>query len=83
MRAGITKLSVRQHIFNQTEPFCLTDICNRIDKIEPTDHNLILSVLDEMYEEGLVSFEHLPEKKGNTEWAFVVDNDMMNTGIKK
>ncbi len=83
MSTKVTRLEVRQRIFSQEKPFCLVDINRRLNKIEETDSELILSVLDQMFDEGLVSYGELPEKQGNTNWAFFVDNDIMEKPVRK
>ena len=49
-------------ILNQTQPFCLSDIINKTD-----NKGLILDVLNELYDEGLVTYECIEENK----YAFV------------
>ena len=73
-----TKLEIRKMILNQIEPFCINDLYNRIEKIKPVNRGLILQVLNEIYDEGLILYVRLPEKIGNTNYAFVVDNKTIN-----
>ena len=73
-----TKQEIRKIIMNQSKPFCLIDLYRRIESAKPANRGLILEVLDELYMEGLVEYAQLAQKMGNTEWAFVVDNDIMD-----
>ena len=61
-------------ILKQKEPFCLTDIAIRLKNNDGiTDEGLVLKVLNDMYEEGLVGYEKVTtEDRGNAGWAFVV-----------
>ena len=43
-------------ILNQTKPFCITDLFNRLEKQSITDKKLIMQVLNEQFEAGLVSY---------------------------
>jgi len=83
MKKEATKLEIRKMIMNQVKPFCLIDIYNRLEKVALVNRGLILEVLDELYEEHLVMYARLSQKMGNSDYAFVVDNDNMNKYIKK
>ena len=78
MEKQATKQEIRKIIMNQSKPFCLIDLYRRIESAKPANRGLILEVLDELYMEGLVEYAKLAQKMGNTEWAFVVDNDIMD-----
>ena len=43
-------------ILNQTKPFCTADLFNRLEKQSITDKELIMQVLNELFETGLVSY---------------------------
>ena len=78
MEKQATKQEIRKMIMSQSKPFCLIDLYARIEMIKPANRSLVLEVLDQLYLEGLVEYAHLAQKMGNTEWAFVVDNDIMD-----
>ena len=78
MKEYATKKEIRKIILDQTKPFCISDLYIRIEKIKPANRGLILEVLNEIYDEGLILYVKLPKKIGNTNYAFVVDNDNIN-----
>ena len=82
MKEQATELEIRAMILNQIEPFCIQDLYNRIEKEKTADHGLILKALDEFYDCDLISYERLPEKSGNTEYAFVVRNEIKKKKVK-
>ena len=43
-------------ILNQTKPFCTADLFDRLEKQSITDKELIMQVLNELFETGLVSY---------------------------
>ena len=61
--------TVRESILRQTKPFCISDIYFRLEKITK-DRELILQVLDELYEEQLLDYVCINREKHL--WAFVV-----------
>ena len=60
---------VREAILKQTEPFCISDIYFRLENVTK-DRELILQVLDELYDEQLL--DHVCINRENHLWAFVV-----------
>ena len=46
-------------ILDQTRPFCQADLFNRLEKQSITDRELILQVLDEQFEAGLVAYSQV------------------------
>ena len=78
MEKQATKQEIRKMIMSQSKPFCLIDIYRRLEAIKPVNRDLILEVLDEMYLEQIVLYAELSHKVGNTNWAFVVDNGIMD-----
>ena len=77
MEKQATKQEIRKIIMNQSKPFCLIDLYRRIEIIKPANRSLVLEVLDQMFLEGLVDQIQLSQRMGNTDYAFVVDNDIM------
>lgn len=75
MRKQATKLEIRKMILDQTEPFCINDLYIKIENIIPANRGLILDVLNEIYDEGLIIYVKLPKKTGNTNYAFIVDDN--------
>ena len=65
---------IRKAILAMDKPFCLTDLYLRLEGTGITDRRLILRVLDELDEEGLIEYDRLegvvdePSSKAN--WAF-------------
>ena len=73
------KKEIRCLILNQ-EPFCLTDIYNRINSDQKYDNGLILVVIDELFEEGLLSYKKLyAEDQANFGYAYVVNKPKVKT----
>ena len=84
MEKQATRQEIRKMIMSQSKPFCLIDLYRRIEVIKPANRSLVLDVLDQLYLEGLVTYEQLSQRMGNTDYAFVVDNDIMDLNeVKK
>jgi len=66
-------LKIRKFIIKQTEPFCIVDIKVRAEMAGFTNFGMVLTVLDDMYDEGLVKYGKVPCKHPeSSEWAFYV-----------
>lgn len=66
---------IRRFIMGQKEPFCLVDIYHRAEREGITDRGLVLNVLDELYEEGLIYYDRinpLPISLKKSQWGFYV-----------
>lgn len=66
---------IRRFILGQKEPFCLVDIYRRAEREGITDRGLVLNVLDELYEEGLIYYDRinpLPISLKKSQWGFYV-----------
>lgn len=67
---------VRKAIFQMNKPFCLIDLYVYLKyKENITDRELILNVLEEMCEEGLVIYDEIKEQvkdPNSSRWAFRV-----------
>ena len=84
MEKQATRQEIRKMIMSQSKPFCLIDLYRRIEVIKPANRSLVLDVLDQLYLEGLVTYEQLSQRMGNTDYAFFVDNDIMDLNeVKK
>ena len=69
----ITRLNIKRNILTQTEPFCLTDLYNRIGAKNNNDKKVILSTLDELYNDELVEYKKVTtEDKANFGYAYVI-----------
>lgn len=51
--------TIRKAIQNMTIPFCISDLLCRLRKKGLQNKGLILRVLDDMYDEGLVGYGHI------------------------
>lgn len=78
MDAQHTRIHIRKAILEMDKPFCITDLLIRLKNQGITNKGLILRVLDEMYNEGLIKYERVsgfiddPDSEQRTEWAFRV-----------
>ena len=71
----ITRLNVQKQILTQTEPFCLIDLYSRIGAKNPNDKKVVLSTLDELYDDELVEYKKVTtEDKANFGYAYVIKN---------
>ena len=62
-------------ILKMRKPFCIIDLYARLYKKGVTDRELILQVLDEMYDAGLIDFhkiEGVVDEDGEEVWGFTV-----------
>lgn len=66
--------NIRKEIMAMEKPFCLTDLYIRLEKKGVTDRGLILTVLDELYAEGLIEYDKIEgtvdEPHDEVNWAF-------------
>ena len=66
--------NIRKEIMAMEKPFCLTDLYIRLEKKGITDRGLILTVLDELYAEGLIEYDKIEgmvdEPHDEVNWAF-------------
>lgn len=66
--------NIRKEIMAMNKPFCLIDLYLRLEKVGITDRESILTVLDELYDEGLVEYakiEGMTDKlHDEVKWAF-------------
>ena len=67
-----TPQNVRNEIFNQKDPFCLTDIINRLKETGITNEGLILLILNELFNAGFLDYKEVISSNGEKIWAFVV-----------
>lgn len=63
---------IRQTILTMEKPFCITDLFVALNLAGITDRDLILEVLDELYERGLVEYRHREGVVDDPKWAFHV-----------
>ena len=71
----INKLNVRRNILIQDKPFCLNDLYNRIGAKSSSDKKIVLSTLDELYDDELVEYKKVTtEDKANFGYAYVIKN---------
>lgn len=63
---------IRRVILSAEEPFCTTDLFDDLDSEGITDRDLILEVLDELYDRGLIEYRHQASIVNDPQWAFSV-----------
>jgi hypothetical protein len=63
---------IRKAILEMDKPFCLIDLYRRLEKIGVTDRGLILRVLDELYEEGLIEYDKIEQTVDEPVWGFKI-----------
>ena len=69
------RMKVRAIIVSMEKPFCIINLLMRLKKEGITDQRLILSVLDELYDEGVVIYTELDgvvDDPKTPRWAFRV-----------
>lgn len=64
--------TIRQTILSLEKPFCIADLFIVLNSIGIKDRDLILEVLDELYDRGLVDYRRQEGVVGNPKWAFCV-----------
>lgn len=71
-----TRAQIRFTILEMEKPFCISDLFFRLEKDGFKDRELILQVLDELYDEGLVNYCKMNGIVDNPDsssgWAFQV-----------
>ncbi len=71
----ITRLNIKRKILTQTEPFCLADLYNRVGAKNNNDKKVVLSTLDELYDDELVEYKKVTtEDRANFGYAYVIKN---------
>lgn len=65
---------IRKAILAQSKPFCTQDLICRLQKKGITNKRIILDVLDELFDEGLVKYGKVPtDSKEETQYAFFIE----------
>lgn len=67
-----TYTTIRQTILAMEKPFCIADLFIALDSRGVDDRNLILEVLDELYERGLIEYRRREGVVDDPKWAFHV-----------
>lgn len=63
--------NIRREILAMDKPFCLTDLYSRLERKGITDRGLILRILDELYDEGLIEYDKIEGIVDEADsWAF-------------
>ena len=71
------RVKIRTAILGMEKPFCITDLFLRFEKQGITDREIILSVLDELYDEGFIEYDRVsgtvddPDNNASS-WAFKI-----------
>lgn len=74
----VMRKKVREVIIKMQKPFCIENLLIRLERQKINDLDVILSVLDEMFEEGLILYDEVdnlvnePTGSYSKTWAFVV-----------
>lgn len=58
-------MRIREIILNMDKPFCIINLLIKTSNEGLTDRKEVLSVLDELYDEGVVVFENVEHLLGN------------------
>ena len=68
------RAQIRFSIMKMEKPFCISDLFYRLERNGITDRELIIQVLDELYDEGLIDYCKLRGfvDGSSSEWAFHV-----------
>ena len=77
---------IRKEILEQVTPFCISDLYDRLEQKELYNKRLIMIVLNELYDEGLVEYKKiLPPTNSNSGYAFLIiqENKKAKELIKK
>lgn len=65
---------IRKAILAQSKPFCTQDLICRLQKEGITNKRMILDVLDELFDEGLVKYDKVStDSKEETQYAFFIE----------
>lgn len=65
-------MKIRQTILAMEKPFCIADLFVALDLVGITDRDLILEILDEFYERGIVDYRRREGIVDDPKWAFCV-----------
>ena len=71
----LSRVYVRKIILGMKKPFCISDLLSRLKEKGIYDSALIIQVLNELYEEGLVDYDRksgMVDEPDSSEWAFYV-----------
>lgn len=63
---------IRQTILALEKPFCISDLFIMLGSKDIKERDLILEVLDELYDRGLVDYRRREGVVDNPKWAFFV-----------
>lgn len=63
---------IRQIILAMEKPFCITDLFVTLSLEGITDRDLILEILDELYERGIIEYRRREGVVDEPKWAFYV-----------
>lgn len=69
------RMRVRALIISMKKPFCVVNLLIRLEKEGITDQRLILSVLNELYDEGVIIYTEVDgvvDDPNAPKWAFMV-----------
>lgn len=65
-------MKIQQTILAMEKPFCITDLFVVLDSEGITDRDLILEILDELYERGIIEYRRREGVVDDPKWAFHV-----------
>ncbi len=67
-------VKVRKAILSQTTPFCITDLICRLNQKGLKNTGIILNVLDELFNVGIVKYDKVATRSDGTEiYAFYIE----------
>lgn len=66
------RTEIRQTILAMEKPFCITDLFAALNSVGITNRDLILEILDDLYERGLIEYRRREGIVDDPKWAFYV-----------
>lgn len=76
MNTQSARSAIRKAIIEMEKPFCVADLLSRLKKQGIENKGLILEILNEMFDEGLIKYEKITgrvdEVFPNGGWAFKI-----------
>ena len=67
--------TIREKILEMDKPFCLVDLLMQLKEDNITDRRVIVSVLNEMYEDGVIYYDEVEgtvDDPKASKWVFYV-----------
>lgn len=65
-------IKIQQTILDMEKPFCITDLFAALNSEGINDRDLILEILDELYDRGIIEYRRREGVVDEPKWAFHV-----------